>query len=150
MEGWLEKGKASRNVDYVQCDGYDEVAGYERMKQHVLRYGPPTGVFATGDLLAIGAMRALRELGRDPGRDTHVVGATGLQLAAYAHPPLTVVQSPMEQMGQNAAQMLLTMAREGVRRMIGRYVGTKMVVRESCRIPEMMLDEERRAIADAT
>jgi len=42
--------------------------------------------------------------------------------------------------------MLLEMAREGVRRMIGRYVPANIVVRESCPIPAAVLAAERAAV----
>jgi DNA-binding LacI/PurR family transcriptional regulator len=146
MEGWLESGKSSRNADFLSCGEITEPVGYACMKKYLAENDPPQAVFAAGDLLAIGAARALRERGVVVGKDTLLVGSTGLQVATYATPPLTVIESPMEQMGREAVRMLLEMHREGVRRMMGRYVPAKLVIRESCPIPADMLARELKLI----
>ena len=54
--------------------------------------------------------------------DVGIIGSTGLDVAEYSHPSLTVLQQPMEAMGIEAARMLLEMVREETRRLVGRYV----------------------------
>ena len=44
---------------------------------------------------------------------------------------MTVMQVPMEQMGREAARMLMQMSREGDRRIAGRFIPTSLLVRES-------------------
>ena len=147
MSGWMEMHKPSRGVDCLLCDGFEEHVGYDRMVHYIKQYGRPDAVYAAGDLLALGAMRALRDDGAEVGKDVYVIGSTNLTLAAHADPSLTVLDTPMEQMGRQAAQMLLEMAREGVRRMVGRYVpATTIVVRKSCPIPPDVLAEETQSV----
>ncbi|HZZ43446.1 MAG TPA: substrate-binding domain-containing protein [Tepidisphaeraceae bacterium] len=146
MQGWLESGMPSRDVDFISCGNMTESVGYEHIKPYLDSQGVPDAIFAAGDLLALGALRALRERNVNVGTDTFLVGSTGLQLATYANPPLTVIQTPMEQMGREAARMLLEMHREGVRRMIGRYVASPVVVRDSCPISPELLDRELKQI----
>jgi DNA-binding LacI/PurR family transcriptional regulator len=146
MEGWFEKGRRSRDFEYLPSGGFDEAHGYAAMCEYLKEQGSPSAVLGSGDLLALGAMRALREHGCEVGRDVQLVGATGLDLAAYAHPPLTVSAVPMEQMGREAARMLLEMAREGVRRMVGRYIPANLIIRDSCRIPVELVEEESKQI----
>lgn len=146
MDGWIEAGKASRDVDFVDCAGFGETQGYECFRAHLDRYGPPRGVLASGDLLAQGALRACRERGVSVPEEVAIVGGTGLQFSAFTHPTLTVLDTPMEQMGADAARMLLEMAREGIRRMVGRYSKVRLVVRESCPIPLEILESEQSAI----
>lgn len=146
MEGWIESGKASRDVDFVDCSGFQEQNGYDCFRKYVDEFGLPRGVLASGDLLAIGVLRACRELNVSIPNDLAVIGGTGLQLSAYSHPTLTVMDVPMEQMGSDAAQMLLSMAREGMRRMVGRYLKVDLLVRESCPIPADLLAAEQAAV----
>jgi LacI family transcriptional regulator len=120
--------------------------GHDVFLEHVNKYGPPRGVFATGDFQALGAIRACRELGLSVPEQVAVIGATGLEVAAYSHPSLTVLDTPMENMGADAAAMLLEMAREGVRRMSGRYAKANLTVRESCPIPTEVLAEAQATI----
>ena len=69
-----------------------------------------------------------------------------MNLPIYQHPSLTVLSTPMEEMGVEAAQMLLEMAREGVRRMSGRHVKAELTIRESCPIPAEVLERETLAV----
>ena len=64
-----------------------------------------------------------------------IVGSTGLNLVEYAHPTLTVLQQPMEEMGREAALMLLEMVREEIRRLLGRFLPSPFIVRESLAAP---------------
>lgn len=146
LDGWVEAGMPGRFVDFVPCaTGYEDV-GHDAFAAYLKQYGPPRAVFAAGDFLALGAIRACREWGLAVPEQVAVIGSTGLEVAAYSHPSLTVLDTPMEQMGAEAAQMLLEMAREGVRRMSGRYVQTKLTVRESCPIPADVIQQEQSAI----
>lgn len=146
MEGWLESGRPSRNVDYLAAGAVTESAGYDHMKQYLAANPAPGALYAAGDLLALGAIRALRERNVAVGTECLVIGATGLQLAQYSNPPLTVLASPMEQIGRQAARMLLEMHREGARRMMGRYVPARLVVRDSCPIPPDLIARELKLI----
>lgn len=142
MQGYIERGMPSRAVDFIACERYFEQDGYNHLRAYVERHGPPQAIYTSGDLLAAGAMRLLRELDVKVPGQVGVIGSTGLKMAEYTHPSLTVLPVPMEQMGEAAAQMLLEMSREGVRRMIGRYVPAPLVVRESFPIPQKLINEE--------
>jgi len=146
LEGWIESGKLSRDADFVQCSSHVDQAGYEAFTQYVERFGPPRAVFAAGDFLALGAMRACRDLGLSVPGQVDIIGSTGLRSSAYSQPSLTVLDTPMEQMGGAAAQMLVEMAREGVRRMSGRYAKASLIIRESCPIPADLLAQEQAVI----
>lgn len=65
------------------------------------------GLFAANDLMAIGAMRALRQAGRWVPDDVAIVGFDDIPSAAHTDPPLTTVRQPLYEMGRTAAQMLL-------------------------------------------
>jgi len=111
-------------------------------------FGPPRGVYASGDFLALGAARLARERGLRIPEDFVVVGSTGLHVAAYATPPMTVMQVPMEQMGREAARMLMQMSREGDRRIAGRFIPTSLLIRESFVIEENVIQHIRAEISN--
>jgi len=146
LQGYVEGGMLSRNLDYIDCDSYQEMAGYERIRRYFDEFGPPKGVYASGDFLALGAARLARERGLRIPEDIVVVGSTGLHVAAYATPPMTVMQVPMEQMGREAARMLMQMSREGDRRIAGRFVPTSLLVRESFVVDETEIQHIRAEI----
>ncbi|WEK62870.1 MAG: LacI family DNA-binding transcriptional regulator [Candidatus Microbacterium colombiense] len=66
-----------------------------------------TAVFAANDQMAIGVVRAFREVGRDIPGDVSVVGFDGLPDAAQLWPPLTTVQQHPERVGALAVDALL-------------------------------------------
>ena len=148
LQGWLESGRRSRDVDVIYTKSVFEEDGYQSLTKYLESEPAPDAILASGDYIAVGASRALRDRGLAVGRDVHVIGATGLELAQFSHPPLTVSEVPMEGMGRAAAQMLLEMAREGVRRMLGRYLPARLIVRESCPIPAEVVEEESKRIEE--
>lgn len=67
----------------------------------------PTAVTCYNDLLALGLMRALRELGIGVPSDVSVVGFDDLSILAYFPVALTTVHVPKYEMGRRAAEMLI-------------------------------------------
>ncbi len=67
----------------------------------------PTATFAANDLMAIGAMAALKERGVAVPQDLSVVGFDDIHLAAYTSPALTTVHQPTYEMGRRAAEILI-------------------------------------------
>ena len=64
-------------------------------------------VFAASDLMAAGALQALREAGRRIPDDVAVVGFDDLPLAATTQPPLSSVRQPIEEMGREMVRLLV-------------------------------------------
>lgn len=80
--------------------------------QAIQTHGRPRGVFAAGDVLAVGASHAMAEIGWITGRDVAVVGFDGGIYSVCHYPPLTTVAQPMMDMGQKAADLLIQMLEE--------------------------------------
>jgi len=91
----------------------------------------PTAIFAANDVLAIGAIRALKELGLSIPRDVSVLGFDDTVFASIAEPPLSSVAQPMRQMGKMAMTRLISRIRnkeEKCRRIV---LPTKLIIRTS-------------------
>lgn len=69
--------------------------------------GKPTAVLCFNDILAAGLMLGLRNAGREAGRDIAVVGLDDLPLAQMTWPPLTSVAIHPEDIGADAARLLV-------------------------------------------
>src|SRR3954452_664615 len=98
----------------------------------LLAAGPDVdAVFAASDLMAFGAIEALRAHGRRIPEDVAVVGFDNAPAAARHLPPLTTVEQPVEQMGRLMVRMLL--ARISGELVEDRYVAlpTRLVLRET-------------------
>lgn len=68
---------------------------------------PPTAIICANDMIAIGALRALRKKGLEAGRDVSIIGYDDLPLASYTEPPLTTLNQPIRAAGERIAEMLL-------------------------------------------
>lgn len=68
-------------------------------------------VFVASDLMACGALRALREAGRRVPDDVGVVGFEDSPIARQSDPPLTTIYQPVEEMGRQMARLLVSRIR---------------------------------------
>ena len=66
----------------------------------------PTAIIAYNDIMAFGALHAIRTHGLRIPEDLSVVGCDGLQMAAHSNPPLTTIDQPKYHMGRLAMQTL--------------------------------------------
>lgn len=71
-----------------------------------------TAVMCANDVLAIGALRAAREMGLRVPDDISVTGFDDIELAMLAEPALTTVHVPHREMGRRAASMLIQMVKQ--------------------------------------
>jgi LacI family repressor for deo operon, udp, cdd, tsx, nupC, and nupG len=67
-----------------------------------------TGIICASDVLALGAIRAARRLGRSVPDDVSVVGFDDSAFMTCTDPPLTTVRQPIETMGQAAVDLLVS------------------------------------------
>lgn len=97
---------------------------------------PPTAIFASNDVMAMGAMDAIRNRGLRIPDDVSVLGFDDIPQAAVVRPALTTVQQPLEKMGRVAAQMLLDSLEFPERTVQRIELPTKLVLRDSCGSPK--------------
>jgi DNA-binding LacI/PurR family transcriptional regulator len=90
-----------------------------------------TALVAFNDMSAIGAIRALQDLGLSVPRDVSVIGFDDIRLAAFNNPRLTTIRQPLSNMGRIAAQCVLNRlsGSEPFRKQI--MVEPELLVRES-------------------
>lgn len=78
--------------------------------EELLRRDPSlTAIFAANDKMAIGAYQALREAGRQPGRDVAVLGCDDIPSAALADPALSTIRMNFFEVGAEACNALLNL-----------------------------------------
>lgn len=87
--------------------------GYEATRKLLARGRKFTALFAVADVMAIGAIRALREHGLRVPEDVSVVGYDGLPLGTYLVPQLTTVAQPVQQMARHGVDILLECIEHG-------------------------------------
>jgi DNA-binding LacI/PurR family transcriptional regulator len=92
----------------------------------------PTAILAMSDAMAIGVMRALRDLRLDVPGDVSVVGFDDIDLAQHVDPPLTTVHQPIRRKGEEAVRVLLSVVqRRDQAKPEHRRLETRLIVRGS-------------------
>lgn len=81
--------------------------GYRAMEELLQKYPALTAVFTMSDLIALGAIRALRDHGLRVPEDISVTGYDGIALANYCTPRLTTIRQDSDQMAQRGVEILL-------------------------------------------
>ena len=96
-----------QGVRYSYQDGYQAT-------QALLAAGSRfTAIFAIADVMAIGAIRALREAGKRVPEDVSVMGIDGLPLGTYLVPQLSTVRQSVHAMALRSVEILLSGIEEG-------------------------------------
>ena len=105
------EGLHARGIDFdaalLNYGAYSEDGGYDTMSALLRRVIRPSAVFAANDLMAMGAMVAIREAGLSIPRDIAVMGFDDISTARLVYPPLTTIAQFQAQLGRRAAEMLL-------------------------------------------
>lgn len=83
-----------------------EAGGYNAMRMLLARSPRPRAVFAANDMMAMGAMVAIREAGLRVPEDIAIAGFDDIPVARLLNPPLTTVAQFPEQLGHRAGEML--------------------------------------------
>lgn len=117
--------------DLVEVADFTHDGGRSAMERLLERDPSLDAVFAASDLMAIGAMVALRAAGRSVPDDVAVVGFDDAPMAATVQPSLTSVQQPIEEMGREMTRLLVDGIRNPERPPRRVILDTKLVVRRS-------------------
>jgi DNA-binding LacI/PurR family transcriptional regulator len=110
---------------------FDQTVARESIEAFMAGGGRFDSVFAASDVMAVGAMAAIRRAGLRVPQDIAVVGYDDSALALFSDPPLSSVRQPIEEMGREMARSIL--AQLGTSRQVPRSVvlATELVVRGS-------------------
>ncbi len=93
---------------------------------------PPTAIFASNDVMAMGAMDAIRQRSLRVPDDIAVLGFDDIPQAELVRPALTTIQQPLEKMGRVATQMLLDLLEAPESKIQRIELPTKLIIRDSC------------------
>jgi DNA-binding LacI/PurR family transcriptional regulator len=121
-----------RLVTQLQGDSPSPQVGYIATKILLASRRRFSALFAFNDISAMGAIRALREVGKQVPEDVSVIGFDDIQSAAFQNPGLTTVRQPLREMGRAAAEILLKrIHRPGSELRDQHIVEPELVIRET-------------------
>lgn len=122
-----------RLMTQLQGDAPTPEVGYAATRSLLATGERFTALFAFNDISAIGAIRALDEMGLRVPHDVSVLGFDDIYAAAFHNPALTTIRQPLFEMGKIAAEVLLGRLSEGDTEEIPATVSVEptIVVRQS-------------------
>ncbi len=82
-------------------------SGYDALMAFAQSGNMPSAIFAQNDNIAVGALRAARDLGIAIPDQLSVIGVDDIPMAAYSAPPLTTIKQDFLMIGQEAAKLLV-------------------------------------------
>jgi LacI family transcriptional regulator len=99
----------------VRPGNWEPPTGYEQTMVLMDLPEPPTAIYLSNDMMALGAYDALKERGLRIPQDVSVVGYDDREIAQFMRPPLTTVVLPHHEMGLQATETLIDGLRPGGR-----------------------------------
>jgi LacI family transcriptional regulator len=132
IESFIQKSGLKFDSSLVSGDSFTEASGYDStMKLLSSRYDI-TALFALSIPNAIGALRALSELGLQVPKDVSLVAFDDLPFADLMQTPLTTIFQDAKQLGRTAAEVIATQLRTGKKpRKRDHRVPVRLIQRES-------------------
>jgi len=105
-------GRAFR-AGRVQAGDFTQPGGQAATERLLERVPDLDGLFVANDLMALGALTALRRAGRRIPDDVAVIGFDDIALAASADPPLSTIRQQTVLQGRTMARLFLALSRPG-------------------------------------
>jgi len=130
----LESHRLPRRRALVQVAAFDYDSGYSATLKLLERKNKPTAIFASSDQQAIGAIRAVSDLGLRVPQDVSVFGFDDIPLASLVNPRLSTVGQSVPALSRAAISTVLRKDAEVATRAEHRFQ-TTLIVRESCGPP---------------
>jgi DNA-binding LacI/PurR family transcriptional regulator len=150
-------GPLAEDAAQDRCQGYEEAlqeagifpaaeliiegnwlarSGYDALMQLAQVDELPSAIFAQNDLMAVGVLRAARDMGLAVPADLSLIGVDDIPLAAFFEPPLTTLHQDFHLIGREAASLLIRSIEqpEAPRRQL--RLPVKLVVRRSTAVYE--------------
>ena len=127
----LTQASISIPSEYVQESTFEREGGYTAARMLLAMNPAPTAIFAQNDLMAMGTLLAIRNMGLRCPEDVSVCGFDGLEMAELTDPPLSSVVQPGYQLCSLGIKLLLDRVANPERQFRHEVLATELRVRAS-------------------
>lgn len=119
------------NSNYIKIGEFTAKSGYELCKKIIEQEERPTALFIANDTMAIGALKAVYEVGLKVPEDLSIIGCDDIATAKYIIPALSTIKIYTEFMGETAVETIVE--RINTRREIAKkiFIPSKLIIRNS-------------------
>jgi LacI family transcriptional regulator len=117
---------------YEQAGDFYRESGEAAMRALLALPEPPTAVFVAADMMAVGAIEAIRGAGLRVPEDVALVGFDDMQLAPFIDPPLTTIRQDRVGLGLAAGRALIEQIEHLDRTLAALTLPVELIVRRTC------------------
>jgi len=136
LEGYkkaLSEFKIDYNEKLVQLSNWKIDGGYDSTLKLFKGAHKPTAIFIANSIMALGTLKALRELGLQVPKDVAITSFDNLDFTSATNPPLTTLKSIESEIGKAAAKLLLKkIETQDIVNAKEVYIDTELFIRKSC------------------
>ncbi|WP_049565770.1 LacI family DNA-binding transcriptional regulator [Nonomuraea sp. SBT364] len=130
LEGFADVLGRKATKKLIAHGDWTQASGERAMTELLDRSPDLDAVFVASDLMAAGALAALRAAGRSVPGDVAVGGFDDSSVATSTHPPLTTIRQPLAEVANKTVDLLLALI-DGAPRVDPVILPTELVIRES-------------------
>ncbi|MDT4988629.1 MAG: hypothetical protein QOI74_2723 [Micromonosporaceae bacterium] len=130
LTGYRAELLAADRRSIVAVGDFTRQSGISAMRQLLADEPGVDAVFVASDLMAEGALRALRQAGRRVPDDVAVIGFDDNEIARFTEPPLTTIRQPIMDIGRAMARLVLRLT-DGEEVEPSVMLSTELIRRES-------------------
>ncbi|MFG1700052.1 LacI family DNA-binding transcriptional regulator [Nonomuraea sp. NPDC049309] len=130
LEGFADVLGRKATKRLIAHGDWTQASGERAMKELLERTPDIDAVFVASDLMAAGALAALRAAGRRVPDDVAVGGFDDSPVAVSTHPPLTTIRQPLAETAKETVRLLLALI-DGAEHVDPVVLPTELVIRES-------------------
>ena len=134
-ESGFKKALADSGIGFreelVKYGDYSFNSGLRAANQFVSMKDRPTAIFAISDIMAIGALRSIRENNLKVPEDMAVAGFDNINFASMCYPTLTTISQPKYDMGCISMELLLQQIRGELKERKDILLEYEIIIRES-------------------
>lgn len=123
----------NETIRLVECNVVPE-DGYRAFRRLWRTQHPPTAIVAMGDILALGALQAARELNVNIPGDVSIIGYDDTVFSPLVEPPLTTIRQPTADKGREAARLLLDLIEGNEIESEHIVLPVELIERQSCQM----------------
>ncbi len=128
----MNKANLAQLTQWIDFGYFAEDGGYQAVQRMLpLGENAPTAYYAANDLMAIGVMRALRELGIQVPQQVSVIGTNDSPESLHVTPALTTLRVPYCEMAAEATRILIEGIENDVVQNVQKYIDCNLVLRNS-------------------
>ena len=138
LKGFLQAMRGAKirpERDLIQAGHNDMASGHHHAMQLLKGSPRPTAIFCTNNMMALGALAAIQELGLACPDEVSLLGFDDFYWSTLLRPRLTVVRQPARELGSVAARMLIDHLEKRAKTVTPVLLATELVVRDSCGPP---------------